>query len=402
MSLFFAAQRPAAPAPAPAEQRSISYQDVWGSGGDVDVFPSGSVGALTLIPLFAAHRTIIDAVAATPLHAYRKTSSGVPRRISPTPPLLGSPPYGRTPFAWKAQCVSSLVSDGNAFGLVTSLGPDGWPSSLMWLPPQRVTVADDRAEVEPVWAFDGREIPRDSLVHIPWVVPAGKVRGLSPLKAFMTALEMGQAAQRMGRDWFVNGAMPSGHLKSVDLLADGDAEAAKVKWKAAIQGRDVFVSGADWSFDTIGVPADEARFIETLRLSATQVASIYGIPAEEIGGESGSSMTYATVEGNELRFARRVVRPWAVRIEEALSLAMNRSSYAEFDLDAIVRADLLTRMEAHAVALKNGLETQDEGRLAENREPLTPEQKTEWLNTYGRGSATPAPAPSANPIGAKA
>lgn len=369
------------------ERRSISFQDVWGTGGSVDLF-NGTEGALRLVPLYAAHRTIIDAVASTPLHGYRMRPDGTAERLPLQPPLIAAPPFGRQVFAWKAQAVASLLSDGNAFGLVTSLGRDGWPDALLWLDPRRVSFAEDDSHVAPRYLVEGREVDAASIVHIPWIVPPGKWRGLSPLKAFMTAFEMGQAAQGMARDWFTNGAMPSGHLKTTNVLDDERASAAKTRWKAAIQGRDVFVSGPDWSFDAIGVPADEARFIETLKLSATQIASIYGVPPEEIGGETGHSMTYATVEGNEMRFASRVIRPWAVRIEEALSSAMPAPVYAKFNLDANVRADLKSRMEAHEIAQRAGVETNAEARRLEDRPPLTEQERADWLALWHKPNGT--------------
>jgi HK97 family phage portal protein len=377
-----------------AEQRAINYQDLWATGGDVTQLFNGTEGALRLVPLFGAHRTIIDAVSATPLHAYREQAGGISARVPRQPPLLTRFPFGGSQFSWKSRCVASMVSDGNAFGLVTSLGPDGWPSGLLWLDPRRVGIESDDAHVAPQYYVDGRWTDPASIVHIPWIVPPGKHRGLSPLKMFITAFEMGQSAQQMGRDWFVNGAMPSGHLKSTNILGPGQADETKRKWKAAIQGRDVFVSGADWDFTAIGVPADEARFIETLKLSATQIAAIYGIPPEEIGGEAGGSLTYATVEGNERRLASRVVRPWAVRIEEALSLAMPRPVFAKFNLDAIVRADLMTRMQAHLIAQQAGMETNGEGRALEDRPPLTDTERAEWLALWrqpGADKTTPPP-----------
>lgn len=372
-----------------AERRSLSYQDVWASGGSVDLF-GGTEGALRLIPLFAAHRTIIDATAATPLHGYRLRPDGTAERLPQQPGLIARPPFGQA-FAWKAQAVASLLSDGNAFGLVTSLGPDGWPDGLLWLDPRRVSLAEDDSHVPPRYLVEGREVDQASILHIPWVVPAGKWRGMSPLKAFITAFEMGQSAQAMARDWFANGAMPSGHLKTTNVLGDEAAQTAKKRWKAAIQGRDVFVSGPDWTFDAIGVPADEARFIETLKLSATQIASIYGVPPEEIGGETGHSMTYATVEGNEMRFAARVIRPWAVRIEEALSTMLPAPVYAKFNLDANVRADLKSRMEAHEIAQRAGVATNREARRLEDRPPLTDQERADWLAMWRKGAEPTGP-----------
>ena len=81
-----------------------------------------------------------------------------------------------------------------------------------------------------------------------------------------------------------------------------------------------------------------------------------------------------------------------MRIEEALTAHMPRPQYAKFNLDAGVRADLKSRMESHEIAMRTGVSTQDEARALEEKEPLTPEQKAEWLAMYGPQSRSPQPA----------
>lgn len=392
MSVFFR-QAPAS-TPAPVEQRSVSYQNLYGTGGDVDLFPTATTGALSLVPLFAAHRTIIDAVSTTPLHAYEEQADGTTRRMAVQPLLLTEPPHGLM-TAWKAAAVASLLADGNAFGLPLAFDSMGYVEQLLWVDPARVTI-DDSKPGGPVYYYDGARLERGEIVHIPWIVPPGKVRALSPLKAFRVAFEMTAAAQSMGRDWFVNGAIPSGHLKSTGELDPPEADRAKRRFKAAVRGRDVFVSGDDWTYEPLAVPADEARFVETLNLSAQQIASIYGLRPEDIGGQStGPALEYKNLESDMRRESGRVVAPWAVRIEEALSSIRPPREFSRFDLDARVRADLKTRMEAHEIALRTGVELIDEARRAENRPPLTPEQQAQWNDMFGRKAAALGAAPAA-------
>jgi hypothetical protein len=51
-------------------------------------------------------------------------------------------------------------------------------------------------------------------------------------------------------------------------------------------------------------------------------------------------------------------------------------------MDAGIRADTLTRMQAHEIALRTGIETQDEARAVEDKPPLTPDEAAAWLNAY--------------------
>lgn len=378
MSLFFGRR----------EQRDVSFQDVWSRGDVLPLTPYAGDAVARLVPLYAAHRLIIDAVAATPLHGYRVGSDGVSRRLGVQPKLLSVPPFGSM-FTWKAQYAASQLSDGNAFGLVTGVDNQSWPTGLYWLNPYDVEV--DESGTVPRFAYNGRELAPEQIVHVPWIVPPGRFRGISPLKAFKVAIEMGVSAQQVARDWFVGGAIPSGHFKTSGSLTPDQATEAKARFREAVKGRDVLVTGSDWDYTTIGVPADEARFIETMRMTATQIASIYGIPPEEIGGETaGSSLTYATLEQNDIKFNRRVKAPWTVRLEEALTGIMPRPQYAKFNLDADIRSDLKSRMEAHEVAQRAGVLTNDEVRALEDRPPLSGAERAGWLEAFRGSGQQPA------------
>lgn len=359
--------------PGGVERRSISFQDVFGTGKDIAL--AGSRRFQGLAPLFAAHRRIIDAVASTPLHAFHQApNGGPPMRLERDPGVI-SPVVGSS-YSWKSQIVASMLYDGNAFGIPTSL-QSGWPVGVVWVHPDDVDV--DENGLLPEYSYRGRSVDRSEIIHIPWIVPAGKWRAMSPLKAFRTLWETGESAQQSARDWFVGGAIPSGHLKNVARkLTRGQSADAKDVFKAAIEGRDVLVTGADWDYKTIGVPADEQRWLEGLKLTAGQTAAIYGLQPEDVGGEAANSLTYVTQESNERRDAQRIARPWCMRIEEALTLFMPRPDYVRFNLDANVRADLKTRMEAHAIALDIGLETLPEARALEEKAPLTPDEFQQW------------------------
>lgn len=370
------------------QQRAVSFQDVFGTGGSIETLGSGMEHAARLVPVYAAWRLIADQFSATPWHAYREGNDGSRQRLSAQPRIVADPsPAGLRVTAWKTQCIVSLLGRGNAYGFLTGSG--GFANGVMWLNPDKVSV--DESGTFPEYYYEGRHVPRTSIIHIPWFLLPGRFKGLSPVGAFRTMLETGHSAQTTARDWFANGAIPSAHLKNTeDEIDPKDAAIAKERYKESVAGRDVLVTGSNWTIDTIGVPADEARFIETLKLTATQVASIYGIPPEMIGGESGSSMTYATVEQNMLNFASLTMRPWFTRVEDAFTELLPKPQYVKFNLDAITRADLKTRMEAHEIAQRIGLETNDEGRELEDRAPLTDQQKAEWIAVW-KTPAAPQP-----------
>lgn len=374
-----------------AESRAIRSDEMWAAWARGDAAPRTVESALSLVPLFAAHRFVIDKFAGTPWAAYRQNGA-TRERLATQPQLVTSPsPLGRSVHTWKSQLVASLLGRGNAVGLITDFAVTGWPSAVEWVNPDDVHV-DDSDPWRPVWTYLGRHVDRSTIVHIPWIVQPGSWWGLSPLAAFRDAIATGHAAQRTARGWFENGAIPGGHFRNTQRkLTAGEASTAKERFRAAVANRGLLVTGADWDFKAIGVPADEARFVETLRLTATQIATIYGVPAEKIGGDPGSSLTYATREQNAIEAVRDAVAPWWERAEDAFSALLPRGQYVKANLDSHVRPDLMTRVTAHEIQLRTGLEVLDEARATEDKPPLTDQQRAEWMAAYGPASKAPTP-----------
>ena len=375
MSLFFRARD---------EQRAISYGDVWSTGGDVSSLNASSIDkALSLAPVYASTRLLADQFAAAPMRAYRTSPDGTKAKLDRQPALVVNPSATVSAFTWKYQAITSVLLRGFACGYMTSIDANGWPTAIEWLHPDSVHI--DESGSFPEFFYNGRLLERSRVVYIPGYTVAGSIVGLSPLAAFKVSIETGLRAQEFGRDWFRNNATPGGVLRNTNQAVSADvADAMKKRFKAAVRGRDVFVTGADWDFNALSVPADEARFIETLKLTATQVANIYGVPPERVGGETGSSMTYGNREQDSLDLVTFGLRPWFVRFEEALSALMPRPQYVRFNIDAIVRADLLTRMQAHEIALRIGVETLDEARTVEDHPPLSDDERARWQADYVR------------------
>lgn len=377
------------------EQRSISFQDFWGSGADVATVNANSINtALTLAPVWAATRLIADNIAALPLQAYRKTGD-VRTQIS-TPSLFTEPTIFGGSYEWVQRALVSLLLRGNAYGLVTSVDSLGYPRQVEWLHPDDVTIKDDRTTTRPEWFYLGRPVEawmgRDSvgqLLHIPWYVLPGQVLGLSPIRAFATTIEAGIYAQQFGHDFFFDGGVPKAVLETDQEVKQEQAEIIKSRFLVAASRRAPVVLGAGTTYKPITVPPEESQFLQTIKANATTVASIYGLAPEDIGGESGNSMTYANVEQRALD-RMRALTPYAAKLEAPFSGLLPRPQYVRFNLDALVRADLKTRYETHGIALDKKFKTVDEIRALEDLPPLTDTQKAE----IAASAPKPNPAPN--------
>ncbi|MEV6079668.1 phage portal protein [Streptomyces sp. NPDC052069] len=365
----------------------------WGGGGS----GQGSVSperAVALIPLFACVRILADSIASLPVQTYRK--SGASREILTfVPSLLFAPAARDSLFEWLHKAIVSLALRGNAYGLVTEWDDFGYPTSIEWLDPDDVWV-DELRPTLPVFYWQGQVVPREKIVHIPWVVMPGHVVGLSPVQVFARTIGVGLSATEYGLSWFDNGGTPPATMKNSGKTINPDeAEEISDRLAARVRARKPLVYGSDWDFTALQVNPEESQFIETMRLNASQIAAIYGVPPEMVGGDSGGSMTYANVEQNAINFVGFTLRPWLSRLESRLSSLMPGREFVRFNVDAMIRVDLMTRYQAHHQALEDGWRNRDEIRAIEDLPPLPDGQGQVYLpvSMLGGPQNDPAPVP---------
>ncbi|MFF7180146.1 phage portal protein [Streptomyces sp. NPDC008121] len=358
----------------------------WSAGGPSTVTVS-TANAVSLVPVFGAVRLIADNVSSLPLQLFRRDGSSR-EPISFVPALFWAPDAFGDLVTWLHKCVVSMALRGNAYGLITQRDPLGFPTMIEWLNPDDVWV-DEYNPVKPVYYWQGREVDRSLIVHIPWVVMPGRVVGLSPVAAFAHTIGAGLAVTEYGRSWFRNGGTPPAVLKNGSKAINPDeAEEISDRLSSRIRARKPLVIGSDWDFTALSVSPEESQFVESMRLNATQIAVIYGVPPEKVGGESGGSLTYSTVELNSLDLVNTTLRPWLVRLESTFSRLMPGREYVRFNIDAMMRTSTLDRYNAHGMSLAQGWRNRDEVRALENLSPLPPGQGGD---IYGALPAAPAP-----------
>lgn len=340
------------------EQRALD-QWPWDTGG-----PGGGPAdrtlsvdrALSLVPVFGAARLLADSIASLPPVLYTTGADGVPIR-QPTPSLFINPSVHGTLFDWLHRAVVSMALQGDAVGLITERNYYGFPTMVEWLNPEQVAVQDGTLSgpgsyMNPLWWWWGRPVNPEELVHIPWFCMPYKVRGLSPIRAFRVTANIGLGAGEFAQSWFNQGGVPPGTFRnSEQKVTKEDADAITSRVTARLRDRRPLVMGRDWEYTPIAISPHEAQFVETMRLTATQIAVIYGVPPEKIGGVTGSSLTYSTVEQNSIDFVTFSLRPWLVRLETALSNLFPRGTFVKFDTNDMLRTDAKTRAEVDAISL---------------------------------------------------
>lgn len=356
------------------EERRAITSVPWDRGGPASSSSMSAERALRLAPVYAAGRILCSNLSAAPIRQYRQAGDAMQQL--PLSSLFVQPSVQGTTHDWIWRCVASMAYRGNAVGYITSTDYYEYPTGVEWLNPDWVHVTDDLPSgpgsfTDPIWRVLGEVVPAENLVHIPWFTLPGRVWGLSPLGAFASTVRTGLAAQDYTEQWFESGGVPPGTFKNVNQKVDQtDAAIIKARLVEAIRSRQPVVYGKDWDYNAITIPAHEAKFVETMRLTATQIAAIFGVPPEMIGGETGGSMSYSSPEQREIELVQLSLLPWMTKLESHFSSLLPRGQTIRFDADSLIRVDPLTRWGIWERARLIGAMNIDEIRGKENLAPL--------------------------------
>lgn len=316
-----------------------------------------------LSPYFAAMRHIIDYVSTLPVDFYSGSGSsatqiGPPELIRNVDDMIGLE-------TWLGQIAHGIVSRGNAVGKVTALGGYDRPTMVEW--------ACDWSGGDngsPIY-INGASVDRRLLQHVPWLVPAGKRMGLSPIQHLAGIISAGLSAQDYA-DVKRGGGIPPAILKNNRLVIEADA-ARKIQAaaKKAFASGEPWVSGNDWELSFPTIPPNHAEFLRVLNLSKNDIAAVYGIDPREIGGDAAAgSITYTNDESKALNRAHDM-RPYLVRIERAVSRMLPYSQSMKFNIDATIRADIKTRTEVDGAKVADGRLSVNEARSHDNLPAVT-------------------------------
>lgn len=333
--------------------------------------------AMCLVPVYSAVSVLSESVAQCPFITYKAIS----RREKVEAPdhslsdlLMWQPNPEQTAFEFWEMAVANLALWGNFYAEIerNAYGIVGlWP-----LRPDRMRIVrDERDELLYLYTVGSESIPRPfpfrDIFHIRGKAVLEAVRGTSPVQFGAEAIGLGAAAERFGSKFFSNDSRPGGILTVAGKLSQEARERLIAGWEKAHRGAEnrwrvaVLEEGANWQ--TIGVPPEQAQFLETRKFQRTEIAALFRVPPHMIGDLERA--TFSNIEHQSIEFVTYSIEPWTTRIEHAArrdlfrTMAGKRSHMAEFYTDLLKYGDFKTRAEALAIMRQNGALTGNEWRL---------------------------------------
>jgi HK97 family phage portal protein len=356
--------------------------------------PVGERAALRLVDVLACVRLLSETASTLPLAAYRRLADEGRQRLTSGKlyDLLQRPAPAVTQSNLVGAMVAALAMSGNVF-VGKYRDADGAFAQVGVLPSGSVTV--QIAAGEPLYRYfpaypqttsEERVLSvRDILyVRLPVTDEFG-VLGLSPLRQAREALGLARALEVEASAMHANDSTPLGVATvqpgpGADELLENLKTGIEARHKGAQnRGRIAFVTG-EVTFEKFSISPADAEFVAQRQMSTQEIARLFRVPPWMIGARSGDSHTYSNVEAQSRAFLVYSLAPYLVSIEQAFTNDADLCAgnvAVEFNRNAILEADVLTRAQVYALALgdtatgKPGWMTVEEVRQRENLPPLS-------------------------------
>ena len=348
--------------------------------------------AMQTTAVYACVRILAEAVASLPLHVYEYQDDGGKKLVHDHPLyylLHDEPNPEMTSFVFRETLMSHLLIWGNAYAQIIRDGAGRVLGLYPLLPDKMEVQRDDKGNIYYVYSRNSDENPTfkeygniklkaEDVLHIPGLGFDGLI-GYSPIAMAKNAVGMTLACEEYGASFFANGANPGGVLEHPGVLKDPSK--VRESWNSVYRGvnnaHKIAVLEEGMKYQQIGIPPEEAQFLETRKFQINEIARLYRIPPHMVGDLDKSS--FSNIEQQSLEFVKYTLNPWVIRWEQSLQRSLllpgeKGEYFIKLNVDGLLRGDYQSRMNGYAVGRQNGWFSANDIREMENMNPIPDEE----------------------------
>jgi len=219
-------------------------------------------------------------------------------------------------------------------------------------------------------------LPYRNVLHIKGLGGNG-YQGYSVVRYHRESIGLGQAAEKYGGKFFGNSSTPSGILQHPKTLGDKARDNLRTEFEAMHRGLDqaqrtaILEEGMTWQ--QIGIPPEDAQFLQTRKFQVNDVARIFQIPPHMLAEMDRA--TFSNIEHQGIEFVVHTLMRWLKKWEHECNYKLfgewtSGSTYTEFVVEGLLRGDTAARATFYREMHNNGFMTINEVRDKENMNPL--------------------------------
>lgn len=337
--------------------------------------------SLTVPAVLAAFTIISEDISSLPLILYGQRGKNKFRAYDqPYYALMKDMPNEEhSSMVFREIMMGHLLGWGNFYGQLVS-DKRGTVQEIYPLRPDRMIV--ERIDGQKVYTYTTtknvkRVFLKDEILHIPAFSFDGLV-GYSRITLMRNAIGLSRAAENFGSKFFKNDARPGIALKSSKKMTPDGIKNLRESFMEVYGGQEnrwkvgVLEEGIDIA--EIGLPPEDAQFLQTRSFQISEIARAFRVPPHMIGDMEKATSWGSGIDSQEQGYVTHTLRPWTTRVEECLNLqvllpAERKDYFFEHLFADLLRGDISTRYEAYVKAINNGIMSPNEVRAKENMNP---------------------------------
>lgn len=368
------------------EERSLSMQTeaAFTNGDSIALDSATPNNALNLPSVFSAMYVIASSLGQLPLYVMRREGESV-RKVPdhPASSLLSlEPNQWQTSYKWRETEQFRCLGWGNAYtqiirsrGKVVELRTlKPWQTELMY----RIDVNGSKHYY--YTSYDEDEsitVQLEDMIHIKDVGYDEKV-GKSRISQQADALGWALSMQEYGKSFFGSNGRPTGAVSPKMELNESSWAQFKSMWNKAASAMSsnsnrTMLLPAELSYQSFTIPPEDMQFLDSRKLSRSEIASIFNVPPHMIGDLDKA--TFSNITEQALQFVKHTMMPWIVSWEQEMDRKMFSNAerqagyYVKFDLAGLLRGSPKDRAEFYRGMIEAGVYSRAEVRAFEDMNP---------------------------------
>lgn len=381
--------------------------------------------ALTLSAYYACIYAISSDVAKVPFLTYEQQGRAKIRNddhvVFPLLNIQSNPFMGAMTF--REVMMSHVLGWGNAYAEIVWDQNTRKPKALYPIHPSRVRITNlqDQGVVYDIrsnysqWMggirpFEYLRLPAKDVLHLRGLGTEG-LYGYSIAQMAAESLGLTMAGETFAAAFFGNGATLGGILTHPATLSDAAMKRIRESWEQRYQGpynaSKVAILEENMQYTKVGIPPNEAQFIEGRSFQIHEIARWFRMPVHKIQQYVQSMRT--TIEQQALEYVTDCLTPWYTRFEQEVRIKLfvdEPTYFAKHLLMGLTRGDHAARATYYESMLRSGVFSPNDVREMEDLNPIGPEGDIYFIqgnnlvplkSFLGPGGEVRAPLPAVPP-----
>ena len=320
--------------------------------------------------VYACVNVIAETLGSLPLPIYQRKEGDIKEKVKlgEIDTLLLNPNTRQTRFDLFEEMVWHLALRGKYYAIKNGLGKK--TKELLPINPDQVNV-DETNYYKPVFSINGKEYQQKDLLII------YMHNGNSVISDQRKTIDLASSLSNYSNNFFKNGARPSGVIETDNKMETDAFIRFKKQWESFYEGTNnvgkTAILDQGKKYKPLALSNVDAQFLEFTKKSDVEICGIFRVPPHMIGILDNA--TFSNIENQSLSFTKYTMSPWCKRIELAITEQIIKPQlgtdyFCEFNMNALERADIVSRYQAYNTGRMAGFLSTNEIRKKENMNPV--------------------------------